>query len=130
MMLYKMHDGYGSMIEVDSEAKFNRLLVLPKAIVYVQVNWSDPEKVSRQIVSKVLTEIGSFKTPVFKIDSSDPNLPFIDTWLINQRQVVNGFNYGGWGETLLIENGNITAFIGPAKSGFEKTKEIINSWDR
>jgi hypothetical protein len=114
--------------EIGTEEEFNELLKLPNAILYLQVDWSGPERVSRSIVAKALKEIGVFELPVFKINVSEPT-SFAERWCLEQRNVQPYFIYSGWGETVLLEHGKITDFITyPAHVGYEKTKEKIKSW--
>ena len=114
--------------ELKTEEEFNDLLKLPKAILYLQVDWSGPERISRSMIAKALKEIGQLNIPVFKINVSEPTI-FAENWYSEQRKVIPFFIYGGWGETVLIEHGTITDFITyPAHVGYEKTKEKIKNW--
>jgi hypothetical protein len=46
MYLKNENEGSVPMIEIESEQEFNRIIELPKAIIYFQVNWSGPERTS------------------------------------------------------------------------------------
>src|SRR5688572_3914538 len=128
MYLTNENEGSVSMIEIESEQEFSRLMELPKAIIYFQVHWSGPERVSRSIINKVLSEITLINTPIFKIDCSE-RLEYVENWISNHAKNIQHLIYGGWGETVLIENGKVTDFISyPAKVGTEKTKEKMESW--
>lgn len=128
MYLKNENEGSVPMIEIESEQEFNRIIELPKAIIYFQVNWSGPERTSRAIINMILNEIVLINTPIFRIDYSD-RLEFIEKWMLLQTKNVQNLLYGGWGETVLIENGQVTDFINyPTYVGIEKTKEKIENW--
>jgi hypothetical protein len=117
--------------ELHTEQDFFEVLKLNRAIVYMLVDWSGPERVSRYLVYQELKELGSNGTPVFKIDCSDQTKEYIVDWLVKQRESNKEFYYGGWGETLLLDQGNIVDYISnPAKLGRMKTKEKLAEWKK
>jgi len=59
----------------------------------------------------IFIEFNNKETPVYIIDCSDQNKKYIKDWLIRQRENNNHLYYGGWAETLLIKNGEITDYI-------------------
>lgn len=112
------------------EEDFNNLIKLDKAIVYLKVNWSGYEMISRGIVYTSLDEIQDFNVPVFLIDCSEQNKLYVEEWLTNQRENRRGFYYGGYGETLLIHKGILVDFIKhPSKLKIEAFKEKIKEWE-
>lgn len=113
-----------------TEAEFLNVLKLDKAIIYLFVDWSGPERISRFIVFKTLSDIGKIEIPLFKIDCSDQTKNYVVDWLIEQRENKKGFNYGGCGETLLMSKGKIINFIkNPGQLGPEKTTKKIHEWN-
>jgi hypothetical protein len=127
-MLVPTNEEFKDIIEIKTEEAFNELLKRSKAIVYFEAEWSGPQRASKHVVFKALKEIGTVTLPVFKVDVSERVL-YAEIWLHEQRNVQPGFIYGGWGETVLIEYGNITDFIGyPGKYGYDKTKAKLKSW--
>jgi len=114
--------------EIKSEEEFTQLLQLPKAILYINAEWSIHARFSWSVVSATLRNNQEFTIPAFKLDASE-QLPYFENWLTEQKNIKPDFIYGGWGETVLIEQGNITDFISrPSKLGSEKTTEMFKSW--
>jgi hypothetical protein len=118
--------------ELVTEQKFLDVLNLDKAIIYMLVDWSGPERISRYLVYQVLTDLGPEEgTPVFKIDCSDQTKEYIVDWLVKQRESNKEFYYGGCGETLFLNQGDIVDYIGnPAKIGRMKTEEKLAEWKK
>ena len=117
------------IIDLPNQKEFQWMLHLDRAIVYISVNWSGPERISRYCVYKALNEIQHNMMPVFKIDCSEQDKRYIEEWLWDQKESNKCVYSGGWGETLLIERGHIIDMIrNPGQSGLEKTKEMLVSW--
>ncbi len=117
------------LVDLTTEVDFLDAIKLDRAIIYLLVDWSGPERISRYYVYKALNDINKGGTPVFKIDCSDQTKKYVGAWLIGQKENRKEFYYGGWGETLLISKGDILDFIkNPGQLGFEKTKEKIEEW--
>lgn len=115
--------------ELVTQKDFLDVLSLEWAIVYMQVDWSGPERASRGCVYKALNELGVAGTPVFKIDCSDQTKQYIVDWLIEQKKENLDIYYGGSGETLFLHKGNIMEYIRyPAGIGFMGTKEKLIKW--
>lgn len=126
--LFDSLEGSNSLVELGNKRDFLKVLKFEKAIVYLLVDWSGPERVSRYQVYKILKDTkGSI--PIFKIDCSDPSKKYVEDWLIGQRRNMKDFYYGGWGETLLISKGQIIDFIqNPGRLGVDETKKKIHNW--
>lgn len=117
------------LIDLVSEQGFLDVLKLNRALIYILVNWSGPERLSRYYVYRALNDFGKHRMPLFKIDCSDQRKEYVEDWLIRQGDNKKDFCYGGWGETLLISKGDIIEFIGnPGKIGQVKTEEKIHEW--
>ena len=115
--------------ELVTQQDFFDMLNIEKAIVYLLVNWSGPELASRYCVYQALNELGAECTPSFKIDCSDQSKEYIVQWLEKQKEGNIQFYYGGWGETLFLQKGDIVEYISnPAKLGLAKTKEKLSEW--
>ncbi len=89
--------------DLPNQQDFLDVLKLDKAIIYLLVDWSGQERQSRKVVFQTLNELDKHGTPVFKINCSDQTKKYIVDWLIEQRQNIKDFYYGGFGETLLLE---------------------------
>jgi len=108
---------------------FLEAITLPRAIVYFQVDWSGPERLSRLFVKRAIASLDVKMTPVFRIDCSNATGGFIESWFESQSKEIIGLLYGGWGETLLLSYGNILDFISyPAALGYENTRQKIEGW--
>jgi len=115
--------------ELVTQQDFLDVLTLEWAIIYMQVEWSGPERSSRSCVYNALNEIGVAGTPVFKIECSDQTKRYIVDWLIEQKRDKADIYYGGSGETLLLNKGNIIEHIRyPAGIGYAGTKEKLMKW--
>ncbi|MES2772555.1 MAG: hypothetical protein V4722_00130 [Bacteroidota bacterium] len=115
--------------DLPSKQSFLNILKLDKAVVYLLVDWSGPERVSRYFIYKALNELDNKNLPVFKIDCSDQTKEYVVEWLAGQGENKKYFYYGGWGETLLIAQGIIVDVIeNPGKLGLDKTKAKLNEW--
>lgn len=105
------------------------MLTLDKAIVYLLVDWSGPERVSRSIVYKVLNEVNKSDIPTFQIDCSDQTKQYVVTWLEAQGKNQHELYYGGYGETLLVAKSTIKDYIkNPGQLGLEKVREKLIEW--
>ncbi len=108
---------------------FREILLLEKAICYLKVNWSGPEQGTRGMVAEILKELGPAPIPVFLVDCSGSESEHIQSWLVAQANVVMDFKFGGWGEIIYLNNGQIIHFIlNPKTLGWEKTKATLSSW--
>lgn len=117
------------IMDVPNQQQFQTMLHLDRAIVYISVNWSGPERISRYCVYQALNEIQHNKIPVFKIDCSEQENRYVEEWLTDQKESNKHIYSGGWGETLLIEQGNVIDILrNPGQSGPEKTKETLANW--
>ena len=114
---------------LDSVEDFKCIMSLEKAIIYLLVNWSGPERISRYVIYKTLNELQKERTPVFKIDCSDQKKMYVVDWLAEQEENQSKLYFGGWGETLLVNKGMVIDTIkNPALIGYEKTREILREW--
>ncbi len=116
------------IIPLTSEESFFNTIKNNLIIMYLKVNWSGTEMISRYYVYKTLQEINNNGIPVFKIDCSDQLKTSVLEWIIEQRNKKH-FHFGGYGEVFLISNNEIIDFINnPKLIGFEKTKQKIQDW--
>ncbi len=56
------------LTELATAEDFNHILTYEKAIIYLFVDWSGPERISRYMIYKILNEMEESGTPTFKID--------------------------------------------------------------
>ncbi|MDF2193364.1 hypothetical protein [Paraflavitalea sp. CAU 1676] len=125
-MRYNIEDEFP---EVNTPGEFMRLLKQERVVLYIQVDWSGPERGSRQVFKKALSEMADVNIPVCRIDCFDESKEYVIDWLLEQRVQYNGFNFHGTGEVLLVVNGNLVEFIAyPAKSGLDAVREKLNQW--
>ncbi len=117
------------LIDLPTQQSFLDILKLDKAIVYLLVDWSGPEMVSRNKVIKAFNELDKKAIPAFKIDCSDQTKEYVVAWLNKQGENKKDFYYGGWGETLFIKKGSVVDFIkNPGQLGLDKIKAKFKDW--
>ena len=107
------------------------MLLMPKAIVYILVNWSGQERNSRSIVYNVLDTLKITDIPIFKIDCSEQDKRYVEDWLDSLAKDMKMFYSNGYGETLLLSHGSVIDFIKyPGNIGMEKTRMKIEDWTK
>ena len=117
------------IIEITKEEEFLKIIQLNKAILYLEVDWSGTEKISRHYVLKALNEMHKTGISVYKIDCSNEKKKYLVDWLVVQREINKDFIYGGCGETILISCGKIIDFIlNPGRFGQANTITKLNEW--
>jgi hypothetical protein len=115
--------------EITSENEFNDVIGKKKIILYLLVDWSGPERMSRYAVYQSLNDLKIIDIEIFKIDCSDQSKLYVHHWMNNQSDKLRNIYLGGNGETFLIENGKVTDFMKhPFNVGIEKTKETLQKW--
>lgn len=115
--------------EIFNRGEFKNMLTLDYAIVYISVDWSGSERISRYTVYKALYELGIKQIPLFKIDCSAQENRYVEDWLIQQRESLSHFYFGGNGEMLFVVRGKILDFIGnPGLKEWRGTKETLEQW--
>ncbi len=129
--LLKKLEIINGITDLPSQQSFPDILQLDKAIIYLLVEWSGPERMSRYNIYKALNELGNkCKIPVFKTDCSDQRKQFVIDWLIGQPKNQEELYYGGWGGTLLIEKGIIIDLIkNPGKLKPAMIKNKLQEWN-
>lgn len=106
------------------------MLKLDKAIIYLLVDWSGPERVSRSIVYKALNEHKGDGIPTFQIDCSDQTKQYFVKWLNEQGNNKDEIYFGGYGEIILVANSAVKDYIkNPGQHGLEKVREKLNEWN-
>ena len=127
--LFENLEKLGKLKTLATEREFMDVLKLDCAIIYFLVDWSGPERESRAVVYKTLTEIEKIGTLVFKIDCSDQKNQYIVGWLLKQGENNGESYYGGWGEMLLVGKGVVIDFIkNPGRIGLQVTKDKLIEW--
>ncbi len=117
------------LTDLSTNEDFLNVLKLDRAIIYMLVDWSGPERVSRLNVYKAFKELNNKEMSLFKINCSDQTKDYVIDRLIKQRENQQDLYYGGWGETLLINKGNIVDFIkNPGQLGQQQTKLKLLEW--
>ena len=117
------------LIDLSTNQDFLEVLKLDRAIIYMLVDWSLPERISRHNVYKALNQLDKKKISLFKINCSNQRKDYVVDWLIRQKENQRDLYYGGCGETLLIDKGNIVDFIkNPGKLGQRQTKVKLLQW--
>lgn len=103
---------------------------MDSVIIYLFVDWSGPEILSRYYVYRALNELDKEGIPIFKFDCTDQNkMKHVEDWLTGQRESKQHFYFGGWGETVFVEKGEIIDFIAnPGQLGLDLTIEKIKKW--
>jgi hypothetical protein len=114
---------------ISSEQEFAAVCELPKAIIYIQVDWSGPERESRAVFQDALQQTDSKGIPVYKIDCTDQQQEYFENWLITQDQHVHLFYTGGYGETIFMQYGIVKDYLNyPGKAGVAATKAKLERW--
>lgn len=127
LLLNDMEKSVG-LTELITEQEFMSMLKIDHAILYISVDWSGPERVSRYLIYKALHELDK-KVPVFKIDCSLQENNYVEEWLRHQTNTLESLYSGGWGETLFIVRGKILDFIrNPGKEKPDQVKEKLKGW--
>jgi hypothetical protein len=117
------------LMVLESQQEFLDTIMLDKSIIYLLVDWSGQERMSRAVVYKTLNDLNKDGTPVFQIDCSDQTKEYVVEWLTVQQDNKQDFYFGGYGETLLVAKGKLIDFIKyPGQLGLEKTKEKLTEW--
>lgn len=115
--------------ELATQQDFESVLNLDKVLIYLLVDWSVPERASRYVVYKTLSDLEVNEIPVFKIDCSDQEKQYVVNWLLGQREDFYRLYYGGNGEILLLEKGKLTDFIKlPFQLGLENVRNKMLAW--
>jgi hypothetical protein len=128
LLLNDMEKSVG-LTELATEQEFMSMLKIDHAIVYISVDWSGPERVSRYLVYKALHELDKKKVPVFKIDCSLQENKYVEEWLRHPTDGSESLYSGGWGETLFIVKGKMLDFIrNPGKEKPNHVKEKLKGW--
>jgi hypothetical protein len=116
----------GLIIQLNSREDFIYFLNSKIAILYLLVEWSGTERMSRYFVYKLFDELN---IKFYMIDCSEQNQEYIETWLKEQKVTNKDFYYGGNGETLLVSNGSIIDYIRyPMAIGLDKLELKIREW--
>jgi hypothetical protein len=117
------------LMTLETQQEFMDTVTLDRSIIYLLVDWSGQERASRHVIYNALSDLNEDGVSVFQIDCADETNQYVLDWLIEQQNNKQGFRYGGYGETLLVERGEIIDYIKyPAELGLEKTKEKLTDW--
>src|ERR1700712_4000561 len=81
------------LTDLFTDQDFLDVLKLDRAIIYMLVDWSGPERISRYTVYKVLNELDKKEIALFKINCSDQTKDYVVDWLIRQRENQKDFYY-------------------------------------
>lgn len=115
--------------EISDREEFENMLKLDCAIIYILVDWSGPERISRYAVYKAIHELDRKQIPLYRINCSAQGNNYSEEWLTKQKEAHRNFCYGGYGETLLIVRGKVLDFIGnPGKEKPDHITEKLNEW--
>lgn len=124
------------VFEIKTPEEFADFLKFEKAILYLQVDWSGYEHMSRGLIYDLLIEmnqnaVSNKSIPVFKLDCTGETSINIRNWFDSSRYIRKRIYSFGYGELLLVRNGVIITCIEyPADRGKEQVKSIWNSWNR
>lgn len=115
--------------ELTTQQDFEAVFNLDKVVLYFLVDWSGPERASRYVVYKTLSDLEVNEIPIFKIDCSDQEKQYVVDWLLEQHEDFYRLYDGGNGETLLLKNGKLIDFIKfPFQLGLENLREKMVAW--
>ena len=91
-----------------------------KVLVYIMVDWSGPERISRNVCFTAISNLKIRNGIIIEPDK----YPIFEQWYRKQN-----FVPGGYGELLWVKNGNIIDYLKfPGNLGIESTKDKISSW--
>lgn len=115
--------------EISNREEFENMLKRDHAIIYILVEWSGPERISRYTVYKALYELDRKQIPLYRINCSAQENSYVEEWLTRQKEAYRNFYFGGWGETLFVVRGKILDFIGnPGKEKPGHITEKLKEW--
>lgn len=121
------------VFEIKTQEEFADFLKFEKAILYLQVDWSGPERMARNMVISILNELkinalASNTSPFFKLDCSEDPEENIRNWL-DSHSTHKRIYSRGYGDMLLFQHGKVTQWINKTPEyGAGKLKEIIAEW--
>ena len=103
---------------------------LPRAFVFIYVNWSEQARLAEITFSDFLAEWGSLEPdhsiPVYRVDLSDQDGEIWDSvrkWLKKEIRNETSFTYGGYGALLWVRSGTVVASV-PAVVKIERAKLV------
>lgn len=115
------------MQQIINKGDFDDMLKLARVIIYISVNWSAQERISRNVLNTVMTELRINEFPIFKIDCSEQTNKYVEDWLVSQSP--QNLYSNGYGEIIFVAYGKIIDYIKyPGELGIEKTKTKIEHW--
>lgn len=98
------------MNKLVTDDDFAKLLACGKAIVYLLVSWSGPERQSRKLFYESLGYSGNNNCPVFELDC-DLHQTYVVEWFLNHNSDVVRLYGDGWGSILFVQSGKVVDYI-------------------
>ena len=115
--------------QIVNKEDLDQMLKLAKTIIYISVNWSGQERMSRHVVNQVFDDLNVDEIPVFEIDCLGKENKYVKDWINSQSSSIQRSYLNGYGETLLVNYGKVINHIKyPGELGIEKTKMKIKRW--
>ena len=115
--------------QIVNKEDLDQMLKLAKTIIYISVNWSGQERMSRHVVNQVFDDLNVDEIPVFEIDCLGQENKYVKDWINSQSSSIQRSYLNGYGETLLVNYGKVINHIKyPGELGIEKTKMKIKRW--
>ncbi len=110
--------GFGSMKLIASAADLDEVRSLPRALVFIYVNWAVQARHSdaacREYLAKLQREHPSEEIPAYRMDLSEQEGDVwlgLRKWLKDEGQPHDWLSYGGYGAMLWIRSGAVAAYV-------------------
>jgi len=74
--------------QIVNKEDLDQMLKLAKTIIYISVNWSGQERMSRHVVNQVFDDLNVDEIPVFEIDCLGQENKYVKDWINSQSSSI------------------------------------------
>lgn len=117
------------MIPIGSTRELAAISALPRAIVFIHVNWSaqarQSEAAVRELIAAWKADQPRLSVEAFRIDLSDQSGEIwvaTRAWLRDERQPYDTLSYGGGGAIVWLRSGRVVATMPDANQGRDQLR--------